>query len=142
MPLDLSERLFDELAAREHARANVLRADEVDEPTVWLHTDLGPSFYLTRSGRILVLDAFETNASPREATADEAAAALVLGARNLAAPRLLELLPRKPGGALQCRRCEGSRWWTMEHRDVHGKEVTIICPVCSGKGWTRDDSPS
>jgi hypothetical protein len=136
MLFDVSENLFRALAAHEHARANALREDEVEEPNVWLHTDLGPSFYLTRSGRILVTDAFEADTPPREATVDEASAAVVLGARNLGAPQLLRLLPPRSIGALQCTRCDGSRWATLEARDVKGNEVTIICPVCSGKGWT------
>ena len=59
MLLDVNESLFSVLTAREHARANALPADEVEEPNVRLHTDVGPSFYLTRGGRILVTDAFE-----------------------------------------------------------------------------------
>jgi hypothetical protein len=136
MRLDVNETLFGVLTAHEHARANALRAHEVEEPNVWLHTDLGPSFFLTRSGRVLVTDAFEADAPPREATIDEASAALVLGSRNLAAPQLLELLPQKPTDALQCTRCDGTRWWTLPGRDVKGNEVTIICPMCCGRGWT------
>jgi hypothetical protein len=132
----VNEDLFRVLSANDHARANALPGDDVEEPSVWLHTDLGPSFFLTRSGRILVTDAFEPDAPPREATNDEASAAMVLGARNLDAPQLLLLLPPQPAGALQCNRCDGTLWWTLDGRDVKGNEVTIICPVCSGKGWT------
>jgi hypothetical protein len=123
------------LSAHDHARANALPREEINEPTVWLHTDLGPSFFLTRSGRILVTDAFEPDAPLREATTDEASAAIVLGARNLDAPQLLELLPLQPADTLPCNRCAGTRWSTLDVRDVNGIEVTIICPVCSGKGW-------
>ena len=136
MFLDVNDQLFAILTAHQHARANSSAADGLGEEAVWLHTDIGPSYYLTRSGRVLVTDAFHADAGPREASADEAVAALVLGARNLAAPQLLELLPARPARARECDRCRGARWWTLPARDVKGDEMTVICPVCSGKGWT------
>jgi hypothetical protein len=40
MLLDVNENLFGVLTAHEHARANGLPVGELEEPNVWLHTDL------------------------------------------------------------------------------------------------------
>jgi hypothetical protein len=134
MPLAVNDALFALLASHERARANPAQDDGITEDAVWLHTDMGPSYYLTRSGRVLVTDAFEPAIGPRDATEHEVSAALVVGARNLSAPQLLELLPSRPAGSTECTRCRGDRWWSI--RDVNGTEAKIICPDCSGRGWT------
>src|SRR5687767_10667451 len=73
---------------------------------LWLHTDLGPSFYLAADGRVFYED--PTLGVPlREATPDERSIGLVVGARNLDSPELLNLLPPPPIGALICARCGG-----------------------------------
>jgi hypothetical protein len=134
MTLPVDENLFNLLAAHEYVRANPAREVGIEEDAIWLHTDMGPSFYLTRSGRILTTDALTPDIAPREATPHETAAALVLGARNLAACQLLDLLPPRPTNAVDCIRCHGTRWWSI--RDLEGMDTAIICPDCSGRGWT------
>jgi hypothetical protein len=134
MTLVVNESLFALLATHERARADPAAGNGIEEEAVWLHTDMGPSFYLTRSGRILVTDAFKPEAAPRDATEHESSAALVLGARNLAAPQLLDLLPARPSSAGDCSRCQGTRWWSFS--DVNSVEAKSICPDCSGRGWT------
>jgi hypothetical protein len=131
MRLDVDGTLFDLIAAGQGP--NAPKEGELEEPAVWLQTDFSTSFYLTRGGRILVTDAFEPDVRAREATEGETWSALILGARRF--PQLLDLLPSRPADALDCGKCQGTRWWTMPARDLNGKEIRIICPDCSGKGW-------
>jgi hypothetical protein len=136
---DLAD-LFLVLSTHERARANAPTPGEFVEEVVWLHTDMGPSYYLTRDGRILTTDAFEPDLEPRETSDCERSAALVLGARNLDAPQLLELLPVRPAAASDCPRCGGSRWRRLRGGTRIGggdQPFMIICPDCSGRGWIR-----
>ena len=129
MSTSLDGHLFDSLLNHPAAAAN--RPPEAElAGSLWLHTDLGPSFYLTRDGQVLVTDAFD-DSPPRQATPDERCAGLVVGARNLACLGLLDLLPPMPNGAVVCARCDGRRWSTI-HPLLH---ELIICPNCAGRGW-------
>jgi hypothetical protein len=107
---------------------------------VWLHTDMGPSSYLLRDGRVVVMNAFEPGAPPRIAGEDEAVSVLVCGARNLSAPQLLDAIPR-PSGAPDCAQCGGSRWWRLPIKVVSGDGL-IVCPKCAGRGWARPSDKS
>src|SRR5262245_47647258 len=120
MTLVVTESLFKLVAAHERAQANPAWKVGIREDAVWLHTDLWRSFYLTRGGRVLATDDLESEGGPREASDHETSAALVLGARNLAAPQLLDLLPSRPVAAADCSRCRGTRWWPI--RDVNGAD--------------------
>lgn len=100
---------------------------------LWLHTDMGPSFYLTREGAVLLTDDFD-NLPPRQATPDERGAGLVLGARNLKCDALLNLLPPMPNNAVRCLRCQGKHWARL-HLDL---DMLVMCVDCSGRGWNLE----
>lgn len=128
--------LFQALLRNQAALRNAPREGEFDEEAVWLHTDLGPSYYLTRSGRILINEGFDAEPAPREGTEQDFIAALVLGAKNLSEPRLIELLPARPEGATTCGLCQGSRWVTIPKDQLNPEDVEFLCRQCQGRGWT------
>ena len=137
MLIEIAASTFDRLVEHPHARANAIDPHEIGATAVWLHTDMGPSYFLTRDGRILVTDAFEPSAGARSATDDECVMALVLGARNLSAPELLFLLPQQPASASTCLECSGTRWSRLPIKATDGSDVVVICLVCSGRGCSR-----
>jgi hypothetical protein len=132
--MDIPAGLFDRLLARQESRAIPPEVASFGD-AVWLHTDMGPSSYLLRDGRMIVTDAFEPNAPPRFAGEDEITSVLVCGARNLSTPELLDLVPR-PTDASDCTQCRGTRWWRLPIKVVSGDGI-IVCPKCSGRGWAR-----
>ena len=130
MQFQVDEALFADLLREMTARGY---SDDVTRQggVVWLHTDLGPSFYLTQDGRVI---GTELDREQPEPPPDRTAyAALVCGARNYSEPRLLELLPMRPPNVEACARCSGRRWWQL--RDFDGRDFEIVCPDCSGLGW-------
>lgn len=126
----LDRIVFDALLQHPHVASNrVSEANLAD--ALWLHTDLGPTYFLTRDGTVLISDAFE-ELPPRQATPGERCAALVLGAKNLDCSDLLALLPPMPSDSVLCPKCNGKRW-----ARVHpAADFEIICLECSGKGWS------
>jgi hypothetical protein len=70
----------------------------------------------------------------REALDHEALPALIAGARKMNVPELLSLLPQPPPDAVPCPRCHGERY-ANAHPDTE-PPLMLICPVCSGLGWT------
>ena len=112
-------------------------SDDVTESTgaFVLDLGLGPANYLTPDGRVLTDGRAWDGEEVREATDDEAIAALVAGAKNCGVSQLLELIPPRPEGARQCHLCDGTRW------AVWGG-VTIVCPHCHGRGWERVSAPA
>ncbi len=132
MVASLENHLFNSLLARQEARGNSPLEPEL-AGTIWLHTDLGPSFYLTRDGSMFVTDAFG-DSPPRPANPDEVCAGLVLGARNLDCVALLDLLPAPPNNAVVCTRCRGERWARL-HPDL---DRLVICVDCAGRGWSLE----
>lgn len=117
--------LFDDLR---RLPAVVAQADDFSRARdlVWLHTDVGPSYYLDGEWRVWSVDAAFPDAPPVELFGRERTAALVLGARNLSCDALLP--PRSPG-AIDCPRCAGARFIRLD-------PVELVCPECSGLGWT------
>jgi hypothetical protein len=95
-----------------------------------LDPGLGPAFYLTSDGRVLV-DMREWNGGPiREASETEALAALVVGAKKTGVVALLSLLPEPPEDAQSCPLCHGDHYLVSQGE-------RWICPKCSGRGWVR-----
>ncbi|MBL9106754.1 MAG: hypothetical protein JNL82_37920 [Myxococcales bacterium] len=97
-----------------------------------LDPGMGPMTYITADGRVLIDDRTWDGDSLRVAEADEATAALVVGAAKTGVSRLLELLPARPEGAGVCTLCEGTRWWTIPL----GEGFEVVCHQCKGRGWT------
>src|SRR5687768_1632083 len=95
--------LFETLMARQRGRGYV---DQIcpQHDAVWLHTDMGPSYYLTRDGAVLADDVV-LGTPLGEIEGRDACAALVMGARTIDSPELLELLPPRPVLARDCSRC-------------------------------------
>src|SRR4051794_18470267 len=104
--------LFDRLLARQETAAIPPEVACFGD-AIWLHADMGPSSYLLRDGRVVVIDdVLEPESPPRFASEDEAISSLVCGAQNLSTPELLEVVPR-PVEAPDCAQCRGTRWWRL-----------------------------
>lgn len=97
-----------------------------------LYPGLGPEIYLLADGRVILDERAFFGTEVHEASADEAVAAIVVGAEKTGIAGLLELIPSAPSDAVRCRRCAGSRWWGI---GLHGI-AKVICPGCLGRGWT------
>jgi hypothetical protein len=93
---------------------------------------MGPMTYLTTDGRVLEDHRSWVGDGLREATFDDAIAALVVGAKKTGLADLLRLVPVCPDDGAPCPHCAGERW-DKPLRD-HGLE--IICGLCRGRGWT------
>lgn len=91
MSFRLPNEAFDRLLDKERADGRV-DSTSVKHGALWLHTDLGPVYYLTRDGRVLSEDVI-LETPIEEAPYRAALSALILGARHLGAPELLSLLP-------------------------------------------------
>jgi hypothetical protein len=131
----VTPELFASLLSRQVARGY---EDDVTKRTgaVWLHTDMGPSWYLTSDGRVLMDDVID-GTSLHEVEGRNAYAGLVLGAKTIQSPELLGLLPSMPSDAQTCPRCQGTRRWNLPVPDVDGRTHRILCPDCSGLGWVE-----
>lgn len=131
----LAPQLFDSLKGRQGADDIPPEIASLGE-AIWLHTDLGPSSYLLRDGRTFVIDAVGPEVPPRLAADDEVVAVFVCAARNLSCPEILEALPPRPSSAMNCVHCSGTRWWQPPGKWSGPGKVSIVCPQCSGRGWT------
>jgi hypothetical protein len=99
------------------------------EDAVIMFAGLGDPMYLTFDGRVLVLDMLE-DVPPREAANfQEAASAIVVGAKNRKSPELLTLLPMRPQSAADCNECDNTGWQQFT------ESITIVCGNCGGLGW-------
>lgn len=100
---------------------------------VWLiDPGLGPAWYMTRQGRILVDGSYWDESPIRPATEDESIQILVAVSRKRSLPRLLTLLPSPPSNHICCNICKGERF--VDHGTNPG--ITLVCHVCHGRGWT------
>lgn len=108
------------------------------EEAVVLTYGLGQAIYLTLDGRIIFWDIgamwSDTDQPVERSEMKDIAGALVIGARGLHLPELIELIPAKPGHATVCQQCTGERIVYLKKED---KKSWIICWVCSGLGWVE-----
>lgn len=104
---------------------------EDQEDAFLLDPGMGPMTYLTTDGRVLEDHRSWDGGGLREATLDDAIAALVVGAMKTGITELLSLVPACPEDGSRCPRCEGERW--DKRLREHGLE--IICGICRGRGW-------
>ena len=130
MPFQISSNLIAELESWRDRETEVESA--VGEDAFLLDPGLGPSWYLTREGRVLRDGRLWDATGIREATDDEATAALVVGDKKTGIRSLLELVPSPPAGARTCARCSGSRYLAL---GAAGWDQGIVCVECSGRGW-------
>lgn len=107
------------------------REVEDAEDAFLLDPGMGPMTYLASDGRVLEDHRSWDGEALREATLDEAIAALVVGAKKTGIVDLLSLVPERPEDGSRCPRCEGERW--DKPLREHGME--IICGLCRGRGW-------
>jgi len=124
----LPPSLLDELRARRASRP--LDGVERAHDAFCLDPGLGPAFFLTSDGRVLVDGTCWDDTPLREASEAEAFASIVVGARKTGVVALLDLLPRPPEGAPPCARCQGSRYTPPV-----GYLGSFVCPQCHGVGW-------
>jgi hypothetical protein len=96
-----------------------------------LDPGMGPAFFLTSDGRVLVDGTCWDDTPIREASEAEAFASIVVGARKTGLVGLLDLLPAHPDGAPTCTRCHGGRYASLTP-DL----PPFVCPDCHGLGWT------
>jgi hypothetical protein len=100
-----------------------------------LDPGMGPAAYLTTDGRVLIDGRHWDETDVREATDDEAIAAIVVGAKKTGINELIDLLPSPPQQSTACELCGGSRWITAGKDVLTGEPGRIICYECSGRGW-------
>ena len=123
------------IAAQFVSGMNTLQNEVENEHDAFLlDPGMGPMIYLTADGRILFDERSWDGAPLREAQSDEVVGALVIGAKKTGIVGLLDLLPVRPVGGLQCPQCQGSRW----ERLVPALE--IVRPLCGGLGWATPSS--
>ena len=132
MRFQLSETLLAELrACRAHLGVDPV---ETEHDAFCLDGGLGPAWYLTADGRVL-MDGLSWNGEPlREATEAEALQTIVVGAKKTGIDALLELLPRRPQSASTCTQCDGGRYASGSPESLEVPH--FICPRCNGLGWT------
>ncbi len=121
MSFRLSADSFDRLVEKERADGRLdSRCTELD--AIWLHTDMGPVFYLTRDGRVLSEDVI-LETPIEEVPYGAASSALIMGAKHLDATELVSLLPERPADVPDCARCAGTGRWTLpgETAKHHGR---------------------
>src|SRR5690348_4166819 len=97
---------------------------------------MGPSSYLLRDGRVVVINAFEPEAPLRVASEDEAISVFVCAAKSLSCPEILDALPARPTNASDCTHCGGTRWSQLPGEWSGPGKGVIICTRCAGRGWT------
>jgi hypothetical protein len=102
-----------------------------------LEPGLGPGAYLTNDGRVLIDGRYWDQSELREATDDEAIAALVVGAFKTGISELLALLPTTPHHAVVCETCAGSRWVRAGTDVLTGEPGQMLCYKCRGRGWVQ-----
>jgi predicted transport protein len=120
------DRLLTLLRAARRARGGVTSSLAGETEVFCLFPGLGPAYYLTVDGRVLV-DAEDWDGSPiREATDGHAMSAIVAGARGTGVRELLDLLPSAPANARPCADCRGGRY----------EPSGSVCSSCGGLGWT------
>lgn len=101
------------------------------EDAFLLDPGMGPMTYLTTDGRVLEDHRSWDGDGLREATFDEAIAALVVGAKKTGIADLLSLVPVCPDDGSRCPCCEGDRW----DKPLRDRGLEIICGLCRGRGW-------
>lgn len=134
VPFVLPPPLLEALRNREASRS---WRDPVAEEfgAFLLDPGLGPAAYLMPDGRVLIDDrGIWGGDRVREATDDEAVAAIVAGARKRDLPQLLDVLPQKPEAARTCETCSGTRWASIA-KNMAGEPISIVCSACRGRGW-------
>jgi hypothetical protein len=103
---------------------------EAEHDAFLLEPGMGPMLYLTAEGRVLTDGRSWDGEALREATEDEAIAALVIGADKTGITELLSLLPDRPSDGHVCPMCIGKH----QAPPLPGGPM-IICLVCGGRGW-------
>ena len=111
MTFRLPKEAFDRLRQKQLVDGR-LDSISIEHDALWLHTDMGPVYYLTRDGRVLNEDVI-LKTPIEEAPQRAALSALILGAQHLDAPELLSLLPGRPVAVPDCVACSGSGRWKL-----------------------------
>lgn len=132
MTFRLPNEAFDRLRDKQLADGH-LDSTSIEHDALWLHTDMGPVYYLTRDGRVLSEDVI-LRTPIEEAPHRAALSALILGAEHLDAPELLSLLPGRPVAVPDCVGCSGTGRWKLPG-ETSPPNATILCPECGGLGW-------
>jgi hypothetical protein len=96
---------------------------------------MGPSWYLTRDGKVLEEDVI-LGTELHEIEPPVSWIAIVCGAKTLGCPELLGLLPPKPAAARICGRCGGARRSDLFAGVEEPHEpILVVCADCQGLGW-------
>ena len=130
----LSRRELDarKLSAKYEASVHSLQHEVEDEHDAFLlDQGSGPMTYLTADGRVLLDGRSWDGSALREATDDEAIAALVSGATKTGLLGLLALVPPCPAEGSTCPLCHGGR----RAQPYPGIGPERVCLLCHGRGW-------
>lgn len=113
-------------------RAAELQREVEDANDAFLiEESMGPMFFLTAEGRVLVDGRAWDGEGLREATDSEAIGTLTLAAKSTNVDALLDLIPKAPNNATECPVCGGTRW----AEPVPGFRHKMVCVLCVGRGW-------
>jgi hypothetical protein len=107
---------------------------EKEHDAFCLDPGLGPAWFLTSDGRVLVDGTCWDGEPLREATDAEACQTIVVGARKLGMAGLIALLPARPQMSRTCGRCDGERYASVLPGCAEAPR--FICQECNGLGWT------
>ena len=110
------------------------------EEFVLIDPGLGATTYLSLTGYVALHDdaIWDEYTEPTIITElREFAASIVVGAKKIKMPELLELLPQKPPNGQLCLTCDGTRLW--KNHAPTGLKDAVICPECAGLGWVVKD---
>jgi hypothetical protein len=101
-----------------------------DEEVVCLWTGGGHAAYLGTDGRVHYENYGEGKDRVVLDDARDVASTIVKYASDIGVPELIDLLPARPGAAVACRLCGGSR------RESSAAGQQWCCRRCHGLGWT------
>jgi hypothetical protein len=118
-------QMADHLAGRPQLVCGVF----YDEEVVCLRASSGHATYLGTDGRVHYENYGEGRDKVVLTDPRDVASAIVKWAGDIGVPELVELLPKRPEGAVVCRLCKGSRWESTE-------SSRWCCRRCCGLGWT------
>jgi hypothetical protein len=138
MRLTFSAELLARLRAlhqRQHAEMSADWFTHVESAfpagAVFLWVGLGYANYLTLDGQVVWTS--PDDSPPRASDKLRGIAnVLVRGARELALPELVDLLPQRPPDHPACPGCGGCRW---DDTPQPGFPEGTVCILCSGLGW-------
>ncbi len=106
----------------------------ISQQVLMFQWGLSEYLYLLADGRLLI-DTDEDRIPKPINNDQDYWTALVIVARWLNTPQLLDLLPPPPADTPPCSLCDGQHWCWLTSDD--GSPRQVLCPGCWGVGWKQ-----